>query len=61
MSHKFIAVPGGVICRDGEGDVVAAIGISGATADEDEHCAITAAAAIGLKTEPAKSALKLKR
>ena len=37
---------------------VGAVGVSGAAADEDEHCAITAAQAVGLVTEPATSALK---
>ena len=35
--------------------VVGAIGVSGAAADEDEHCALAAAHAIGLATDPAKS------
>ena len=55
--HNFIAVPGGVLCRDADGDVIGAIGVSGATADEDEHCAIVGAAAVGLISEPAKSQL----
>lgn len=53
----FAAVPGGVLCRDEAGDVVAAVGVSGASADEDEHCAIMAAQAAGLTTEPAHSQL----
>ena len=55
--QNFIAVPGGVLCRDADGDVIAAIGVSGATADEDEHCAIVGAAAVGLVSEPATSPL----
>lgn len=53
----FAAVPGGVICRDADGDVVCAIGVSGASADEDEHCALVAGQAVGLLTEPPASAL----
>ena len=53
----FAAVPGGVLCRDAEGDVVGAIGVSGASADEDEHCAVIGGRAAGLVTEPASSAL----
>ena len=50
--------PGGVLCRDAVSHaVVGAIGVSGAAADEDEHCAIAAAHALGLLTEPATSAL----
>ena len=49
--------PGGVLCRDAAGSIVGAIGVSGARSDEDEHCAITAAKAVGLVTEPAASQL----
>ncbi len=38
----FVAVPGGVLMRDADGDVVGAIGVSGASADEDEHCGVGA-------------------
>ena len=55
--QKFIAVPGGVLCRDQEGDVICAIGVSGAAADEDEHCAVVGAAAVGFATEPSQSPL----
>ena len=51
------AVPGGVLCRDEAGTVVGAVGVSGASADEDEHCALAAAQAVGLATEPTASAL----
>ena len=49
--------PGGVLCRDAAMNVVGAIGVSGAASDEDEHCAILGAQAVGLMTEPATSAL----
>jgi uncharacterized protein GlcG (DUF336 family) len=49
--------PGGVLCRDAGNNVVGAIGVSGARSDEDEHCAILGAQAVGLVTEPARSAL----
>ena len=49
--------PGGVLCRDGDMNVVGAIGVSGARSDEDEHCAILGAQAVGLVTEPAQSSL----
>lgn len=57
--QPLAAVPGGLLCRDASRNVVGAIGISGAAADEDEHCAVVAAAAIGLATEPGKSPLRL--
>ena len=56
---SFIAVPGGVLLRDENGNVVGAIGVSGASADEDEHCAIVAAQSLGgLLTEPTQSPLQ---
>ncbi len=57
-SEGIAAVPGGMLLRSDDGAVVGAIGVSGATADEDEHCAIVAAQALGLHTEPLKSALQ---
>ncbi len=57
--RPFAAVPGGVLCRDAEsGAVIGAIGVSGASADEDEHCAVVGAHVCGFQTEPAKSALQ---
>ena len=56
-NQPFCAVPGGVLCRDNAQNVVGAIGVSGASADEDEHCAIAGAQAVGLVTEPTHSAL----
>eukprot|EP00419_Tripos_fusus_P052881 CAMPEP_0172813042 /NCGR_PEP_ID=MMETSP1075-20121228/10416_1 /TAXON_ID=2916 /ORGANISM="Ceratium fusus, Strain PA161109" /LENGTH=267 /DNA_ID=CAMNT_0013652685 /DNA_START=51 /DNA_END=854 /DNA_ORIENTATION=- len=53
----FCAVPGGVLIRDTSSNVLGAIGVSGASADEDEHCAIVGAQSVGCMTEPAKSAL----
>lgn len=49
--------PGGVLCRDAAGHIIGAIGVSGAASDEDEHCAILGAHAVGLVTEPANSRL----
>ena len=58
-AQPFAAVPGGVLCRDtATGAVIGAIGVSGASADEDEHCAVVGAQACSFKTEPAKSALQ---
>jgi len=54
----FCAVPGGVLCRDPSSNVLGAIGVSGASADEDEHCAIVGAQSVGCVTEPSKSALQ---
>ena len=57
QNQPFCAVPGGVLCRDEANNVIGAIGVSGASADEDEHCAIVGAQAVGLVTEPPRSAL----
>lgn len=43
-----VPVAGGVIARNQKGEVVAAIGISGDTSDNDEACAITAIEGCGL-------------
>ena len=62
---RFAPFPGGVLCVDestkdpaGHRVVIGAIGVSGAAADEDEHCAIIAARAIGVSTKPEVSLLK---
>ena len=54
--------PGGVLLRETPGgSVVGAIGVSGASADEDEHCALAGARAVGFTTEPEESAIDLDR
>src|SRR3974390_2319824 len=37
---RMVTNPGGVLIRDGGGDVIGAVGISGDTSDNDEICAI---------------------
>ncbi len=49
---RFVPVTGGVLIRDGAGDVVGAVGISGDTSDNDEKCALAGIAAAGLKADP---------
>jgi uncharacterized protein GlcG (DUF336 family) len=49
---RMVTNPGGVLIRDGGGDVVGAVGISGDTADNDEACAIAGITAAGLKPDP---------
>lgn len=57
-TNKAIAIfPGGVLCRDAASNVVCAIAVSGASSDEDEHCAILAARSVGLVTDPPFSRL----
>jgi uncharacterized protein GlcG (DUF336 family) len=37
---KMAPFPGGVLMKDQEGNVIGAVGVSGASGDEDEYCAI---------------------
>ena len=58
VEQPIAAVPGGVLVRDASNRVLGAVGVSGASADEDEHLAVVAANAVpGLVTEPAVSLL----
>ncbi|KAM3577133.1 hypothetical protein VYU27_001050 [Nannochloropsis oceanica] len=54
--------PGGVVIKGAEdGDIVGAVGVSGASADEDEYCALVGVQEAGLEgvvTEPIHHALK---
>lgn len=47
---KFVAVPGGVLIAK-NGQVVGAVGISGASSDEDEACAIAGIEAAGFEAK----------
>ncbi|MEO1197633.1 MAG: heme-binding protein [Pseudomonadota bacterium] len=47
----LVAVPGGVLMRDGAGKLIGAVGISGDTSDNDEACAIAGIEAAGLVAE----------
>jgi uncharacterized protein GlcG (DUF336 family) len=49
---RMVPVPGGVIIRDGAGEIIGAVGISGDVSDQDEACAIAGIQAAGLKAEP---------
>ena len=44
----MVPSPGGVLIRNAEGDIIAAVGISGDTGDNDELCAVAACEAAGL-------------
>jgi len=50
---RVVPVPGGVLIRSGEGEVIGAVGISGDTSDRDEVCCIAGVAAAGLASDPA--------
>lgn len=46
-----VPVPGGVLARDSKGNIIAAVGISGDTSENDEAAAVTAIEACGLKAD----------
>jgi uncharacterized protein GlcG (DUF336 family) len=49
VSHgRLVPVPGGVLIKDGSGEVLGAVGISGDTSDRDESCAVAGIEAAGL-------------
>ena len=45
---RIVPVPGGVLIRDGGGEIVGAVGISGDTSDKDETCAVHGIRSAGL-------------
>ncbi len=47
----IVPVPGGVLAKDSQGRVVAAVGISGDTSDADEECAAYAVSAAELEPD----------
>lgn len=51
---RLIPVPGGVLVKDADGDVIGAVGISGDSSEKDEYCAILGIRAVGLASEPAE-------
>jgi uncharacterized protein GlcG (DUF336 family) len=48
---RLVAAPGGVLIRDGGGDIIGAVGISGDSSDKDEVCAVAGIQAAGLKAD----------
>ena len=51
VKGALIPVPGGVLVKDGAGNLLGAVGLSGDTSDNDEQCAVHAIAAVGLEAE----------
>lgn len=47
----MVALPGGVLIRDGDGDVIGAAGASGDTSEHDEVCVLAGIAAAGLAAD----------
>ena len=51
LGGDMVPVPGGVLIRTAEGELVGAIGISGDTSDNDEAAALAGIAAAGLTAQ----------
>ena len=49
---RIVTNPGGVLIRNGGGNVIGAVGVSGDTSDNDEICAIAGVRAAGLTADP---------
>jgi uncharacterized protein GlcG (DUF336 family) len=47
----IVPVPGGVLIRSGDGELLGAVGVSGDTSDNDEICALAGIAAVALKAD----------
>jgi uncharacterized protein GlcG (DUF336 family) len=52
---RIVPVPGGVLIRSSEGEVLGACGASGDTADNDEACVVAAIESAGFIADPGKS------
>lgn len=48
---KLVPVPGGVLIRDQNNEIIGAVGITGDTSDRDEACAIAAIEALSFRTQ----------
>ncbi len=48
---RMVPVPGGVLIRNGAGEIIGAVGISGATSLDDEACAVAGIDAAGLTAD----------
>lgn len=48
---RLVALPGGVIIRDGEGSILGAVGVSGDVSEPDEVCAVAGVEAAGLRAD----------
>ena len=46
---RVVPLPGGVLVRDSEGDIVGAVGAAGGVSNEDEECVVAGIEAIGFK------------
>jgi uncharacterized protein GlcG (DUF336 family) len=53
IGGALVPVPGGVLVRDTEGNLVAAVGVTGDTSDNDEAAAVAGIEAVGLTAQVA--------
>lgn len=53
IGSALIAVPGGVLVRSAEGDLLGAVGVSGDTSDNDEQAAVEGIHQAGLQSQAA--------
>jgi len=53
---NMITLPGGVLIRDAEGDIIGAVGVSGDTSDNDELVAVAGIRAAGLVADTGAAA-----
>jgi len=52
VGGMLVPVPGGVLVRGNDGSIIAAVGVSGDSSDNDEAAALAGIAAAGLKADP---------
>ncbi len=48
---RFVPVPGGVLIRDADGQIIGAVGVSGDTSDNDAICGVAGIEAAGLTAD----------
>ena len=53
IGGSLVPVPGGVLFRDSNGNVLGAVGVSGDTSDKDEAVAVAGIEALHLTAQPA--------
>lgn len=53
IGGALVPVPGGVLVRDGDGDLLGAVGITGDTSDNDEAAAVAGIEGAGLRAQTA--------
>ncbi|MDN4172381.1 heme-binding protein [Nocardioides sp. SOB77] len=52
LAGRLIPVPGGILVRDGDGNAIGALGVSGDASDSDEAVGVAAISAVHLIPQP---------